>query len=83
MQVEIEHIFIVMAPIDKPVEGGYTLSAIRCSIVVQRFTPQYIKHPPRGVFGFPMLCSGQSVSDTRLVWILGFKFKPSKIPLLY
>ena len=47
---ETERFYIVMAPLIGPIEGDNTLSVVRCSFVVQRFTPQYIWHPPPGVF---------------------------------
>ena len=81
MQVEIEHIFIVMAPTDQTCRGQlhtFCHQMHHCGAEVH--SSVYPASTP-GLFGFHLLCSCPSVSDTILVWISGFKFKPSKIPL--
>ena len=83
MQIEIEHIFIVMAPTNQTCRGQlhtFCHQMHHCGAEVH--SSVYPASTP-GVFGFHLLCSGPSVSDTILVWISGFKFKPSNIPLVY
>ena len=66
----------------RPVEGGNNTIRHQMQLIGSEVhSPVHPQSTP-GIFGFHRSCAGLSVSDTSLVWISGFKFKTSKIPLV-